>query len=121
MKISHRPPATSFNATQHQPSSSNGSSVGVKKQERDFSNTLTISEIKNPTLGVFPEKKELSKNYPILSDRNITVSRELKWVYEAPKTKVEKDRLRHPDTDDWPFLIDQAAEPRQHGIELGFE
>ncbi|MBT9300129.1 M91 family zinc metallopeptidase [Pseudomonas sp. TAE6080] len=93
MKTIDRPPSSPSNTTQYPVPSSNGLPDGVKKQNRDFSNTLTISEIKKPKLGIYPDKEELSKKYPLLSDRNVTVSRELKWVYEAPKTKVKKDRL----------------------------
>lgn len=91
----------------------NNSFGTIEKQYRDFSNTMTIFEIKQPDETMFSMGDELSNQYSVLSDRDVRVSRELKWVimrYFDPETnksghdiELRKDRLviettNHADT-----------------------
>ncbi|MGL5999581.1 MAG: M91 family zinc metallopeptidase [Pseudomonas proteolytica] len=63
------------------------------KQCRDFSNTITVSEINKPDASLLSADDGLSKTYALLTDCNVTVSRELKWVEEKDGVEVEKDNL----------------------------
>ena len=62
---------------------SNNLAIDLQKQRRDFSNTIRVPEIKKPNSDAFPIEGELSKNYPLLNDRNVKIFRELKWVEEG--------------------------------------
>ena len=58
----------------------NSTSRTVEKKYRDFSNTLTISEINKPDETMFFMGDELSKKCLLLSDRDVKAFRELKWT-----------------------------------------
>ncbi|MBH3423280.1 M91 family zinc metallopeptidase [Pseudomonas gessardii] len=93
MKLTDRSPASFSPAAQYSESSANGLFDEPGKQRRDFSNTITVSEIKKPDASLLSAEDGLSKKYSLLSDCNVTVSRELKWVEKEDGVEVAKDSL----------------------------
>ncbi len=63
------------------------------KPRRDYSNTITVFEIESPDASLLSDEEGLSKKYSLLSDCNVTVFRELKWVENETGVVVEKDSL----------------------------